>query len=101
MARLLVRKTRPRFAIDFCHCLYGMVPVLAAALAVILWSQVHASEFPDRECCDPVYPAMPQDPEPLPPAVLPTATTSSSQASPIGRSGTTEEEGRLVEGKRF
>lgn len=45
------------------------------------------SEFPERECCDPIYPI---DPEPLPPA-LPTTTISSSSASSsaavAGRSG--------------
>lgn len=72
------------FSIDYC--MYCVLPTIAA-VAVILWRQVHASEFPERECCDPIYPPMPADPEPLPPA-LPTVTTSSSQATPIGRSGT-------------
>ena len=68
-------------------------------LFLLLFSQLHlhceCSEFPERECCDPIYPLIP-DPEPLPPA-LPTTTitslsssssfASSSLANPTGRSG--------------
>ena len=35
------------------------------------------SEFPERECCDPIYPP---EPEPIPPA-LPTTTIASSSPS--------------------
>lgn len=90
-----MKKSRPRFDIDYCW-LFGTLPVMAVAVAVLLWSQtlVHASEFPERECCDPIYPPLPSDPEPLPPA-LPTVTTSSSQATPIGRSGTLDKQQQL------
>lgn len=84
MVRPRMRISRSRFAVDYRW--YGVLPVFAAVV-VILWRQVHASEFPERECCDPIYPPMPSDPEPIPPA-LPTAIASSSQATPIGRSGT-------------
>lgn len=53
--------------------------------------QIGCSEFPERECCDPIYPLIP-DPEPLPPA-LPTTTISSTDlhhghsVNPTGRSG--------------
>lgn len=85
MVRHKMRKSPPRL-----YRLYSVLPVIAA-VAVILWQEVHASEFPDRECCDPIYPPMIPDPDPLPPA-LPTATTSSSLASPIGRSGNAEQD---------
>ena len=85
MVRHKMRHGRPTTSLAVDFCVFSVLPVLAA-VAVILWHQVHASEFPERECCDPIHPPMPE-PEPLPPA-LPTATTSSSLASPIGRSGT-------------
>jgi hypothetical protein len=47
---------------------------------------IKCSEFPERECCDPIYPPFMPEPEPLPPA-LPTTTISSSSATPTGRSG--------------
>ncbi|XP_055524972.1 uncharacterized protein LOC129718325 isoform X2 [Wyeomyia smithii] len=41
---------------------------------------IRASEFPERECCDPIYPPIP-DPEPMPPGpVLPTTTISTAGA---------------------
>ncbi|XP_070507906.1 uncharacterized protein [Chironomus tepperi] len=47
----------------------------------LLFIQHHrCSEFPDRECCDPVFPFDITDSEPLPPA-LPTTTVSSSSSS--------------------
>ena len=47
----------------------------------LLFMQHHlCSEFPDRECCDPVFPFDITDPEPLPPA-LPTTTISSSSSA--------------------
>lgn len=48
---------------------------------------VKCSEFPERECCDPIY--SPPKPSPLPPpiVVLPTITTLSSPTVSLGRSG--------------
>ncbi|XP_021712354.1 uncharacterized protein LOC5567775 isoform X2 [Aedes aegypti] len=59
-----------------CCCFGVMGPVV-----------VRASEFPERECCDPVYPPLP-DPEPIPPggAVMPTTTISTS-SSGMGMGG--------------
>ncbi|KAG5668283.1 hypothetical protein PVAND_016230 [Polypedilum vanderplanki] len=42
----------------------------------LLFPLSQCSEFPDRECCDPVFPFDITDPEPLPP--LPTTTITSS-----------------------
>jgi hypothetical protein len=56
-------------------------------LLIFFTEMIKSSEFPERECCDPIYPPlMMPDPEPLPPA-LPTTTVSSSSATPTGRSG--------------
>lgn len=86
MVRPRMRKSRPRVRLDCC--VWGVLPIIVAVL-LVFWHDVHASEFPERECCDPIYPPMPVDPEPVPPpAVQPTATTSSSsQATPFGQSG--------------
>lgn len=51
---------------------------------IILVINVKCSEFPERECCDPIYPN--PDPEPSPPS-QPTSNLPSSPASPLGRSG--------------
>uniref|UniRef100_A0A182J528 Uncharacterized protein n=1 Tax=Anopheles atroparvus TaxID=41427 RepID=A0A182J528_ANOAO len=47
---------------------------------------VRGSEFPERECCDPVYPPMP-DPDPAPGAANPTTTISSSSPFQTGQAG--------------
>ncbi|KFB41430.1 hypothetical protein ZHAS_00009015 [Anopheles sinensis] len=73
-------RPRPRMALG-----------LAVALLVTLLG-VRGSEFPERECCDPVYPPMP-DPDPVPPgAAHPTTTISSSSSFQTGQTG--EEGGR-------
>lgn len=51
---------------------------------IVLVVSVECSEFPERECCDPIYPN--PDPEPSPPS-QPTSNLPSSPASPLGRSG--------------
>lgn len=63
-----------------CCCL-GLCPAPPPTL-------VGASEFPERECCDPVYPPLP-DPESMPPGgqVLPTTTISSSASGGLGAAG--------------
>lgn len=43
---------------------------------LLLVQCLNGSEFPERECCDPIYPLIPEQ-EPFPPA-LPTTTISSS-----------------------
>ncbi|XP_055590357.1 uncharacterized protein LOC129742447 isoform X5 [Uranotaenia lowii] len=59
----------------------GMLPV---ALLLLLTSNiVWASEFPERECCDPVYPPMP-DPEPVPPGLLPAPLPTTTSISLYG-----------------
>uniref|UniRef100_A0A182Q1J1 Uncharacterized protein n=1 Tax=Anopheles farauti TaxID=69004 RepID=A0A182Q1J1_9DIPT len=53
------------------------------------WRPTHfvgGSEFPERECCDPVYPPMP-DPEPVPGPAYPTTTISSSSSFQTGLGG--------------
>lgn len=50
---------------------------------LIYFETVLCSEFPERECCDPIYP-MP-DPDPVQP--LPTTTLPSSPSTLTGRSG--------------
>uniref|UniRef100_A0A182FB09 Uncharacterized protein n=1 Tax=Anopheles albimanus TaxID=7167 RepID=A0A182FB09_ANOAL len=64
------------------------VAVLWLAVLLATLSPVLASEFPERECCDPVYPPMP-DPEALPGPAYPTTTisTSSFQTGPNGGGG--------------
>lgn len=47
---------------------------------------VSGSEFPERECCDPVYPPMP-DPDPVPGPAYPTTTISTSSSFQTGQSG--------------
>lgn len=49
-----------------------------------------ASEFPERECCDPIYPLLP-NPEPSPSATASTTnpSVSSSPATTFGHSGET------------
>ncbi|XP_035898075.1 uncharacterized protein LOC118505829 isoform X4 [Anopheles stephensi] len=47
---------------------------------------VSGSEFPERECCDPVYPPMP-DPEPVPGPAYPTTTISTSSSFQTGQGG--------------
>ncbi|XP_049278948.1 uncharacterized protein LOC125761657 isoform X4 [Anopheles funestus] len=49
-------------------------------------TSVSGSEFPERECCDPVYPPMP-DPEPVPGPAYPTTTISTSSSFQTGQSG--------------
>lgn len=48
---------------------------------------VNGSEFPERECCDPIYPTVPNVQDSLPPDISTIASTHSSSISPIGRSG--------------
>ncbi|XP_035782905.1 uncharacterized protein LOC118461558 isoform X1 [Anopheles albimanus] len=64
------------------------VAVLWLAVLLATLSAVLASEFPERECCDPVYPPMP-DPDALPGPAYPTTTisTSSFQTGPNGGGG--------------
>ena len=51
-----------------------------AIVWLVLSVQLHlCSEFPERECCDPIYPLIPELEE-LPPA-LPTTTIVSSPSS--------------------
>ncbi|XP_058120418.1 uncharacterized protein LOC131284934 [Anopheles ziemanni] len=64
---------------------------LAVALLLVTLLGVRGSEFPERECCDPVYPPMPE-PDPDPGAVHPTTTISSSSSFQTGQTG--EEGGR-------
>ena len=59
---------------------------LGCLLLLFMLSERKCSEFPERECCDPIYPPIP-DAEPLPPALPPTTTISSSSSNPTGRSG--------------
>ncbi|XP_055716352.1 uncharacterized protein LOC129810103 isoform X3 [Phlebotomus papatasi] len=54
-------------------------------VAISMVNYAESSEFPERECCDPIYPPIP-NPEPVPPA-LPTTTISPSSPTPTGRSG--------------
>uniref|UniRef100_A0A182WMY5 Uncharacterized protein n=1 Tax=Anopheles minimus TaxID=112268 RepID=A0A182WMY5_9DIPT len=49
-------------------------------------TSVSGSEFPERECCDPVYPPMP-DPDPVPGPAYPTTTISTSSSFQTGQSG--------------
>ncbi|XP_053672128.1 uncharacterized protein LOC128722485 [Anopheles nili] len=65
-----------------------LVVLLGPAERTVRFGAVRGSEFPERECCDPVYPPMP-DPEPVPGPAYPTTTisTSSGQFQP-GSGGT-------------
>ncbi|XP_055615556.1 uncharacterized protein LOC129761802 isoform X4 [Toxorhynchites rutilus septentrionalis] len=63
------------------HKVCGKSPwVVLLVVSCLMGPLARASEFPERECCDPVYPPIP-DPEPLPPgSVLPTTTISTSSS---------------------
>lgn len=57
-----------------------------AIVWLVCWLQVYkCSEFPERECCDPIYPLIP-DLEPLPPN-QPTTTIASSSSSYLAGAG--------------
>lgn len=57
--------------------------VVNHAIVWLLLLQLHkCSEFPERECCDPIYPSIPEL-ELLPPAQQ-TTTISSSSSSSVG-----------------
>jgi hypothetical protein len=66
---------------------------------LILWLVLphshRCSEFPDRECCDPVFPFEMTDPEPLPP--LPTTTISSAAGNGLQHGGSQTLPGRSGE----
>lgn len=49
-----------------------------------------ASEFPERECCDPIYPLIPNpEPSPSAPASTTNPSVSSSPATILGHPGET------------
>lgn len=67
----------------------------------LLLMQRHlCSEFPDRECCDPVFPFDITDPEPLPP--FPTTTISSSSnlnQNAVGSNSLQQQGGQVLPGR--
>lgn len=57
------------------------------AIVWLVCLQVHqCSEFPERECCDPIYPLIPEL-DALPPNNQPTTTISSSPSYAVGVTG--------------
>ncbi|XP_058812726.1 uncharacterized protein LOC131677126 isoform X2 [Topomyia yanbarensis] len=66
----------------------GRIALLLVASCLLgMPASVRASEFPERECCDPIYPPMP-DPEPIPPgSVQPTISISTSSSGGSGGGG--------------
>lgn len=61
------------------------------AIVLVCWllcirSSAYCSEFPERECCDPIYPLI-AEPEPFPPSNLPTTTIASSSSSYVAGAG--------------
>ncbi|XP_058466085.1 uncharacterized protein LOC131439242 isoform X5 [Malaya genurostris] len=64
-----------------------IVVLLVASCLLGMPASIRASEFPERECCDPIYPPLP-DPEPMPPGpILPTITISTSSSGGGGGGG--------------
>lgn len=59
-----------------------------AIVWLVLSIQLHqCSEFPERECCDPIYPLIPELEE-LPPALPTTTIVSSPSSYSVGAGGT-------------
>lgn len=72
-----------------CKFKYQKISYLLIVFMQLIYINV-ASEFPERECCDPIYPLLP-NPEPSPSATVSTTipNISSSPATTFGRSGET------------
>jgi hypothetical protein len=71
--------------------------VVNHAIVWLLFVQLHkCSEFPERECCDPIYPSIP-DLELLPPAAEQTTTIASSSSSYSAGNGVIGNTGRSGE----
>lgn len=65
--------------------------VVNHAIVLVCWllcivASTNGSEFPERECCDPIYPLI-AEPEPFPPSNLPTTTIASSSSSYVAGAG--------------
>lgn len=72
---------RCKFKID--NCRFVCTPLILLLFVVELICVCRASEFPDRECCDPIHPGFNQ-------STLPPTTASISPSSspiPIGQTG--------------
>lgn len=71
-----------------CKFKYQTISYFLLTLIQLIYVTV-ASEFPERECCDPIYPLIP-NPEPSPaPASTTNPSVSSSPAITFGHSGET------------
>lgn len=70
---------RCKFKVTIVLCSLMMIMFVFLNKIII----VSGSEFPERECCDPIYPSL-QNPDPLPSPDAPTTVASLSSIPPGG-----------------
>ena len=89
------RKNIPLMKPHQIHTWMGRIGFVNHAIVWLLLVQLHkCSEFPERECCDPIYPSIPEL-ELLPPAQQ-TTTISSSSSISAGNLGNTGRSGEFT-----
>lgn len=89
------RKNIPLMKPHQIHTWMGRISLVNHAIVWLLLVQLHkCSEFPERECCDPIYPSIPEL-ELLPPAQQ-TTTISSSSSISAGNLGNTGRSGECT-----